>query len=234
MDILYIIPARAGSKELPKKNVKLLNGKPLICYSVEFSLQVAKPNDTICITTDDNDVIRIIKSKYNLDVPFIRPSELSDDSASTFDVIIHALDYYKKNEIYFDKILLLQPTSPFRIQEDFENICQIYNDTNADMVVSVKKSKENPYFSLFEENEGGRLKRVKPFSTFTNRQECPPVYVYNGSMYLANTKKFLQNKNFNFENIIKYEMPEDRSVDIDTQADWVLAEYYLNFFNGNS
>ena len=234
MDILYLIPARAGSKGLPNKNKKLLNNKPLICYTIEFALQNAKSNDIICVTTDDNEIIEIIKTRFNLGVPFVRPSKLSDDKASIFDVIIHALDYYTNNKISFNKILLLQPTSPLRIQEDFDIINQIYDGTHADMVVSVKKSKENPYFTLFEENNKGNLIKVKSSAEYTNRQECPSVYVYNGSMYLVNTKIFLQQLNFNFENIIKYEMPESRSIDIDTQADWILAEYYLNFNNENS
>jgi N-acylneuraminate cytidylyltransferase len=80
----------------------------------------------------------------------------------------------------------------------------------------------------------GKLKKIMSNSTYLNRQECPPVYVYNGSMYLVNVSKFLQKRNFNFENIIKYEMPESRSVDIDTQTDWILAEHYQNIYNENS
>jgi N-acylneuraminate cytidylyltransferase len=102
------------------------------------------------------------------------------------------------------------------------------------MVVSVKKSKESPYFTLFEEDKMGILKKIIPNSTYLNRQECPPVYVYNGSMYLVNVSKFLQKRNFNFENIIKYEMPESRSVDIDTQIDWILADHYQNIYDENS
>ena len=130
--------------------------------------------------------------------------------------------------------MLLQPTSPYRIQSDFEQISKIYMNTNADMVVSVKKSKENPYFTLFEEDKNGLLKKFVTNSNFKTRQECPPIYVYNGSMYLINVKKFLEKKDFNFEKIVKFEMPDSRSIDIDTQLDWVLAEYYQNSFNENS
>ena len=116
----------------------------------------------------------------------------------------------------------------------FEKINEIYNSTEADMVVSVKKSKESPYFTLFEENKNGFLNKVIENSLFTNRQDCPPVYTYNGSMYLVNAKKFIEKKNFNFQKIVKYEMPESRSIDIDTQIDWVLAEYYQNSYNENN
>ncbi len=234
MDTLFIIPARKGSKGLPKKNIKSLGGKPLIAYSIDFALQNATKNDIVCISTNDLNVIEIAKTDFNLDVPFIRPDALSNDTASTFDVIIHALDFYKENGLTFEKILLLQPTSPYRIKEDFEKINDIYKKESADMVVSVKKSKESPYFTLFEEDKMGILKKIIPNSTYLNRQECPPVYVYNGSMYLVNVSKFLQKRNFNFENIIKYEMPESRSVDIDTQIDWILAEHYQNIYDENS
>jgi N-acylneuraminate cytidylyltransferase len=234
LETLFLIPARAGSKGLPHKNIKLLGNKELISYTIEFALENKSKDDIICITTDDARIIEIAKSNYGISVPFERPAKLSSDNSSTFDVIIHALNYYKSIGIYFEKILLLQPTSPFRTVNDFISMNEIYEKTSADMVVSVKKSKESPYFTLFEEDKLGKLKKIISNSTYLNRQECPPVYVYNGSMYLVNVSKFLQKRNFNFENIIKYEMPESRSVDIDTKVDWILAEYYQNINNENS
>jgi N-acylneuraminate cytidylyltransferase len=208
--ILFLIPARAGSKGLPQKNIKNLCGKPLISYSIEFALQNCNRNDVICISTNDLNVVDIATKQYQIDVPFIRSEELSSDTASTFDVLLDALKFYEKKDCFFEKILLLQPTSPYRIQHDFEKINEIYNNTEADMVVSVKKSKESPYFTLFEENKNGYLNKVIENSLFTNRQECPPVYTYNGSMYLVNAKKFIEKKNFNFQKIVKYEMLYDK------------------------
>lgn len=230
---LFLIPARAGSKGLPKKNIKILDGKPLIAYSIEFALQNASKHDVICISTNDKEVIEIASKNYGIKVPFIRPKKLSNDTASTFDVLIHALNFYKDKDTIFDKIVLLQPTSPLRLNIDFQLINKIYKKTGADMVVSVKKSKESPYFTLFEENENGSLKKIIPNSLFLTRQQCPCVYTYNGSIYMVNVSCFLEKKNFNFENIIKYEMPESRSVDIDSQADWILAEYYQKKYNEN-
>ena len=231
---LFLIPARAGSKGLPKKIIKQLGKKPLIGYSIEFALQNALKDDVICISTNDLDVVEIAKKNYNLEVPFIRSEDLSNDRASSFDVIVDALNFYKQSGLYFERIMLLQPTSPFRIYDDFEKINNIYRKTAADMVVSVKKSKESPYFTLFEEDRNGMLKRINSFTRYLTRQECPPVYVYNGSMYLVNTEKFLEMKNFNFESIVKYEMPDTRSIDIDTELDWVMAEYYQNIYNENN
>ena len=225
MKILYLIPARKGSKGLPGKNIKILGNKPLIEYSIDFALENIKVDDELCISTDDIEVMKIAESK-GISIPFIRPESLSDDNASSYDVIIHALNYYEENGKNFDSILLLQPTSPFRNINDFHNIIDMYEE-NCDMVVSVKITKENPYFTLFEENKEGMLVKSKS-GDFVRRQDCPSVYAFNGSMYLINTKSIKKFKLNEFNRIKKIIMPEERSVDIDNQADWTLAEFYLN------
>jgi N-acylneuraminate cytidylyltransferase len=225
MKILYLIPARAGSKGLPGKNTKKLGSKPLIEYSVDFALKNKNTGDELCISTNDDSVLAIA-SDLGIDVPFKRPEELASDTASSYDVIMHAIKYYEDNNKFFDLVLLLQPTSPFRNQQDFKNLIKSYDD-EVEMVVSVKKSKENPYFTLFEENEFGFLDKSKK-GDFQRRQDCPDVFAYNGSMYLIRLDA-LKNKKINeFKKIKKIIMPEERSVDIDTMADWILAEFYLN------
>lgn len=224
MKILYLIPARAGSKGLPGKNTKLLGSKPLVQYSIEFAVQNLREGDELCITTNDDDVITIA-NKMGVSIPFRRPEEFATDTASSYDVIKHALEFHENSGIFFDAILLLQPTSPFRTQDDFNQLIASY-DKDTDMVVSVKNSKENPYFTLFEENSDGYLKKSKE-SNFQRRQDCPPVYAYNGSMYLINTKSFKISSFGEFKKIKKIIMPDERSIDIDTFADWNLAEFYL-------
>lgn len=224
MRILYLIPARAGSKGLPGKNTKLLGGKPLVQHSIEFALQNLREGDELCITTDDDEVITIA-NKMGVSIPFRRPAEFATDTASSYDVIKHALEFHENLGILFDAILLLQPTSPFRTQDDFNQLIESY-DKDTDMVVSVKNSKENPYFTLFEENSDGYLKKSKE-SNFQRRQDCPAVYAYNGSMYLINTKSFKTSSLGEFKKIKKIIMPDERSIDIDTFADWNLAEFYL-------
>lgn len=234
MRTLIIIPARFGSKGVPRKNIKLLGDKPLIEYTFDFANRIADySKDLICLSTDDTDVIEIAKKHERIQVPFIRPEELSSDSASSFEVITHALEYYYSQQVVFENILLLQPTSPFRTISDFNKMYDIFLNSSSDMVVTVKKSKENPYFSLFEESNEGFLKRVKSKGSYKTRQESPNVYVYNGSMYLLKVNAFLKCNNFDFGKIIKYEMPEERSVDIDNPIDWVVAEFYLRFQNEN-
>jgi CMP-N,N'-diacetyllegionaminic acid synthase len=225
MKILYLIPARAGSKGLPGKNIKKLGNKPLIKYSIDFALENIKKGDELCISTNDDNVLKIA-SDLGIDVPFKRPEELASDTASSHDVIIHAIKYYEEKNKHFDLVLLLQPTSPFRNQSDFENLIKCYDD-EVEMVVSVKVAKENPYFTLFEENEFGFLNKSKQ-GDFQRRQDCPEVFAFNGSMYLISLNA-LKNKKINeFTKIKKIIMPDERSIDIDTLVDWTLAEFYLN------
>jgi len=225
MRILYLIPARAGSKGLPGKNTKLLGNKPLVAYSIEFALQNMNDGDVLCVTSNDDEVLAIA-DKMGVQVPFKRPEELATDTASSYDVIMHALGFYEKAGHNFDAILLLQPTSPFRNRDDFNELIGVY-DGQTDMVVSVKQSKENPYFTLFEEDARGFLQKSKE-GNFERRQDCPPVYAFNGSMYLINTESVKLSFLNEFKKVKKIIMPEERSVDIDTFADWNLAEFYLN------
>ncbi|MEN2400314.1 acylneuraminate cytidylyltransferase family protein [Flavobacterium sp. MC2016-06] len=225
MRILYLIPARSGSKGLPGKNVKLLGNKPLVTYSIDFALQNMKEDDELCISTNDQDVIKIAND-LGIDLPFVRPDELAADASSSYDVIMHALKHYEENRKNFDFVLLLQPTSPFRNNEDIENLFLNYSD-DTEMVVTVKNSKENPYFTLFEENEFGFLDKSK-IGDFQRRQDCPEVFAFNGSMYLFKVSALLEKKISEFKKIKKVVMPEERSIDIDTIADWTLAEFYLD------
>jgi CMP-N,N'-diacetyllegionaminic acid synthase len=224
MRILYLIPARKDSKGLPGKNTKLLGDKPLIEYSIDFALNNLKNNDVLCISTNDEAVIAIAESK-GITIPFIRPEELANDNASSHDVIIHAINQYEKLNQTFDAVLLLQPTSPFRIQDDFTNLIKEYS-ADTDMVVSVKLAKENPYFTLFEENSEGFLNKSK-IGNYERRQDCPEVYAFNGSMYLINIASIKKSRIAALKYIKKIIMPEERSFDIDTLADWTLAEFYF-------
>jgi N-acylneuraminate cytidylyltransferase len=229
MKILYLIPARKGSKGLPGKNTKMLGDKALIEYSIDFALSNMKEGDELCISTNDPKVQEISRCK-GIQIHFIRPEELSNDKSSSYDVIIHAINFYEKLNKNFDAVLLLQPTSPFRNQDDLINLIKMFDD-ETDMVVSVKLAKENPYFSLFEQNEVGYLIKCKE-GNFERRQDCPEVFAFNGSMYLININSIKKSRIAEFKSIKKIVMPEERSVDIDTLADWTLAEFYL--INENS
>ncbi len=224
MSTLILIPARAGSKGLPGKNIKLLGGKPLISYTFEFSKKIQGDGDVICLSTNDDDIVKIAV-KGNIKVHFKRPEELASDTAGTYDVIMHALKYYQGAGYKFNNVLLLQPTSPFRNLEDYKELVDKF-DTECDMAVTVKFSKENPYFNLFEEDADGYLKKCSS-GNFVTRQDCPPVYSLNGSMYLMKVSSLLKGNLASFKKITKVLMPEERSIDIDNYTDWLLAEYFL-------
>jgi N-acylneuraminate cytidylyltransferase len=226
MKVLFLIPARAGSKRIPGKNSKLMNGKPLISYSIETALKFA-PAEDICISTDDKEIIRIAE-KHGLKIPFIRPAYLATDQSSSNDVIKHAIDHYESKNIYYDSVILLQPTSPFR--KDYhvmELMDQLEQDKAVEMVVSVKVTSSNPYYVLFEENDEGYLKRSKA-SNFTRFQDCPEVYEVNGSIYGIRVEAMKNYGSlFSFRRIKKYVMEDLYSVDIDTPLDWSFCEFLV-------
>ncbi len=146
MKTLFIIPARKNSKGLPGKNTKPLQGKPLVQYSLETALELTT-KENICVTTDSVDVIQIAEN-LGIHVPFIRPTELSTDTAGSREVILHALNHYKQQGIQYDVVVLLQPTSPFRKNSDILRMLKLF-DEETDMIVSVKSSHDNPYFFFF-------------------------------------------------------------------------------------
>lgn len=222
MSTLIIIPARAGSKGLPGKNTNLLFNKPLISYSVEFALDVKSHGDIICVTSNDSRVFEIIE-RYNNVIKLHRSEELSNDTAGMSSVVLNAIEFCENQNFDFDKILLLQPTSPLRVEEDYFSMCKLL-DSGADMVVSVVESKANPYFNLFEEDDSGFLIKSK-VGTFSSRQESPKVFEYNGSMYLIKKDSVKLFGLHGIRRIKKYVMPFERSIDIDTHIDWKIAEY---------
>lgn len=221
LKILYLIPARGGSKGVPNKNIKLLAGKPLIYYSIKEVLKIADKED-VCLSTDSDD-IKDVAEKLGLQVPFVRPKELATDTATTEDVILHALDFYNRKNISFDYVVLLQPTSPLRKAEHILEAINIAND-KADLVVSVKETDANPYYVLFEEQQG-ILKKCKE-GNFTRRQDCPIVYELNGAVYVIKVRSLLK---LGYKNLkmAKFLMPKKNSIDIDDEFDFKIAEILL-------
>lgn len=220
MEILFLITARGGSKGLPGKNIKPLKGKPLLWYTIDFARQFTSDRN-ICLTTDSDEIISVANEK-GLKVPFKRPDFLGSDSASSYDVIMHALNYYKEKGIFYKSIVLLQPTSPFRKKEFLDEMLAFYSES-IDMVVSVKECHDNPYFSMFEDNEFGYLTKSKS-GLFTRRQDAPKVYAYNGSIYLINVASLYMSNISDFKKIKKYVINDFFSLDIDNHLDWILAE----------
>ncbi|HLO91911.1 MAG TPA: acylneuraminate cytidylyltransferase family protein [Lentimicrobium sp.] len=219
MKTLFIIPARAGSKGIVKKNVRVLGGKPLIVHSLDVARKFVDDSN-ICVSTDDPDVIAAVENeKYT--VPFVRPMELATDNTGMREVLLHAIDHYAKAGMHYDRLVLLQPTSPFRQYSHVEEALSLYNN-GLDMVVSVAESKANPYFVLYEENTDGILVKSKT-GNFTSRQDCPAVYQLNGAIYVINIKSLKEKPIAEFRKIKKVLMDQLHSVDLDTEIDWKLA-----------
>lgn len=226
MNFLTVIPARSGSKGVLRKNIKPLNGKPLVFYSIDVARTLFQDED-ICLSTNDNELIELVVKEKSLNVPFIRPEILATDDAGTHEVLLHALNYYENIGKRIDAIILLQPTSPLRTSDNLKEAVELYTSSNVDMVVSVKEAKSNPYFTLFEENEQGFLFQSKP-GNYTRRQDCPKVYEYNGAIYVINASSLKKSKMNQFKKIKKYVMSDVNSIDIDTPLDWKIAEMILN------
>ncbi|CAK7004547.1 MAG: CMP-N,N'-diacetyllegionaminic acid synthase [Parabacteroides sp.] len=218
MKILAIIPARGGSKGLPNKNIREFFGKPLICWTIDAARGILQDED-ICVSTDSVEIRDIVES-YGLKVPFLRPKNLASDTASTRDVIIHTLNYYKNLNRKYDIVLLLQPTSPLRTSTHIKQALSLYSN-QLDMVVSVKIS--HAVAVLAEENTEGYLNLIYNENGL-RRQDITRYYEYNGAIYIINVNSIQQNSSLNFKKKIKYVMNEMESVDIDNLFDFEFAE----------
>ena len=217
---LYLITARGGSKGLPRKNIKSLNGKSLILYTVEAARNVASDDD-ILVSTDSAEIISIVEQS-GLKVPFIRPAELATDTTGHHEVIEHAVDEMKKKGCSYETVVLLQPTSPFREAKHIKEALALF-DESCDMVASVKQTKDNPFFSQFIEDDKGFL---VPFveRRVNRRQDCPSVFNYNGAIYIFRSNRINNARLHELDRVRGYVMDEVSSIDIDTKFDWMVAE----------
>jgi N-acylneuraminate cytidylyltransferase len=221
MKFLVVIPARGGSKGIPRKNIRPFDGKPLIYYTIDVARAIVSDED-ICVSTDDNEIIQMVEN-YGLHVPFKRPKELATDKAGTYEVLLHSLDFYEKQGKSYDALILLQNTSPFRTVEHVKNAIKLYTP-NVDMVVSVKECAANPYYSIYEEDDKGYLHVCKGDGNIFRRQDAPKVYEYNGAIYIMNVNTLKITHMHKMQKRVKYVMDERSSFDLDTMTDWMIAE----------
>ena len=222
---LAIITARGGSKGVPGKNIKLLNGKPLINYSIDHA-RLLFDDQNICLSTDDES-IKEVAQEHHLEVPFLRPKHLSRDDSRSYKVIQHAIEFYESKGRKYDYILLLQPTSPFRTKKQLEEATSLYSN-DIDMVMSVHITDSNPYRVLYEENKIGIIEKSKKGLNITRRQDEPKVYKANGSIYIINVESIKKYQDFNdYKKIKKYVMPKVYSSDIDDIIDWYFCEMLI-------
>lgn len=226
--ILTVICARGGSRGIPRKNVKLLNGRPLIGYTIEQAKKFSLA-DRIVVSTDDKEIKRIAEN-YGVEVPFLRPARLATDRMSVVPVVIHATreaeKYWKEK---YQIVVSLSPTGPLRAVDDIRRAVKILVDTkNTNAVFSVTETDSNPYFNIYEINdEGYAVLSKKTGKAILRRQEAPRAFLQNGSIYVVR-KKILFEESDPFEKRTRiYTMPKERSVDIDASWDFEWAEFLI-------
>jgi CMP-N,N'-diacetyllegionaminic acid synthase len=227
MRILGIIPARGGSIGVPGKNIKLLNGKPLLQYTSEIALESQYLTDVI-LSSDDTQIITVAKS-LGIQVPFLRPEEFAQDTTPTIDVIIHALQWYENQSVFFDAVCLLQVTSPFRTVDFLDKAIEKFIASGCDSLVSVQKvpHEYNPHWT-FEVNTEGNLKiATGEEKIISRRQELPEAYHRDGSIYIMKTEVLLQQHSLYGKSISFIESSPEFYVNIDTLTDWEKAEQMI-------
>lgn len=217
-DTLFVITARGGSKGLPGKNIKDLCGKPLIAYSIDVA-RAFTDDENICVSTDSEEIKRVVE-EYGLKVPFLRPDYLATDTATSNDVLVHAVNYYREHGHEYKKLCLLQPTSPLRTVEDVEGALKLYRD-DIDMVSGMIKS-HIPSI-LNEETDEGYMVSVFNKNGF-GRQYVREMYETNGAVYVMNIQSLIEKGMKGFTCKVKYVMTKEHSVDIDDIIDFMLVE----------
>lgn len=230
-EVLAIIPARGGSKALPRKNIKKLNGIPLIAYTL-LAANKSKYIKRIVVSTDDNEIAYISKT-YGGEIPYIRPSKLADDTSPTIDSILHMIDYLEKKQDYCpDYILLLQCTSPLRNTQHIDEAIEKLLNSDFDGIASICEAEVNPYWTNVLTKD--KLQYfIKEGKQITRRQDLPEIYRCNGAIFLAKTEVLKKEKTFELENLTGYIMDEYSSIDIDTELDFKIAEVIMNTIKAN-
>jgi CMP-N,N'-diacetyllegionaminic acid synthase len=219
--VLAVIPARGGSKGIPRKNIKILGGKPLIAWTIEAALKAPSINRLI-VSTEDKEIAAVAK-QFGAKVPFMRPLDLAQDDTPGIAPVLHAIEQLTD----YDWVLLLQPTTPLRSVEDIEGIIQFCRDEAAPSAVSVTQVSKHPFW-MYQRDDQSRLQPLIPNRPeITRRQELPCAYALNGALYLARIDWLIQNQGFIGSETLGYVMPEERSVDLDTPKDWIWVEYLI-------
>lgn len=222
--VLAIIPARSGSKGIKNKNIKELNEKPLISYTIEVARE-SEIFEDIVVSTDSEKYAEISK-EYGAIVPFLREEKLSSDTASSLDMILDVLEKMEKLGKRYETLVLLQPTSPLRTVENLKEAYNLYLKNKANAVVSVCEMEHSPLWSNIlpiDNKMDGFLKKIGN----KNRQQLEKYYRINGAIYIANIEYFKRYKDFYYKNSYAYIMSRENSIDIDEEIDFKIAEFLM-------
>jgi len=224
--MIAIIPARGGSKGLPGKNTKCLNGIPLICHSIQAALK-AKSISRVVVSTDDDKIANIAK-ECGAEVPFIRPLELARDNSMVMDAYFYTVDRLAKesNEV-IESFVALLPTVPLRLPEDIDNTVSVFVRKKADSVISVTEAPVPVQWYRKISNDGVLSDYLPEFNAVLNRQELEKTYIPNGAIYVFRTEKLRETRQYYMDKTYPYIMPRERSADIDEPLDFEWAEFLM-------
>ncbi|WP_306534962.1 cytidylyltransferase domain-containing protein [Geobacter sp.] len=218
--VLAIIPARGGSKGVPRKNIREVAQKPMIAWTIEEAKN-SRYIDRLIVSTDDQEIADVAL-KWNCEVPFLRPKELGLDDTPGIVPVLHALNALPER---YDLVVLLQPTSPLRSIEDIDSCIRLITETEAKSCVSVVEPDKSPYW-MYKIDDTGTL--VPLFSgEWGRRQDLPQVYALNGAVYVAETDWLLSGNGLVTDKTVAYRMPKERSLDIDTESDLSYFEVVI-------
>ena len=215
---LAVVPARGGSKGVPRKNVRIMAGKPLIEWTIGQAAQ-SRYIDRVIVTSDDEEICQVAK-QFGAEVPFVRPAELASDTATGVDVLCHAVQNVGAD---YDYVVLLQPTSPLRECTDIDAAIELCVRRAVASVVSVSEATKSPYW-MYQMTEEGELSPVVE-NAATNRQQLPRTYALNGAVYVLEVASLLESRAILREDTLGYVMPTERSYDIDTEIDFLICEF---------
>lgn len=227
MNNLAVITARSGSKGLKNKNIKLINNKPLLAFSIEAALK-SEMFDIVHVSTDSEEYASIAR-EYGAEVPFLRSKELSEDHSDSWEVLRFTVERYKRLGKEFDTVTLLQPTSPLRTGYDIRKAFEIYTVKHADNVFSVSETESKPFFCNTIPANGSLYNFISQ-DRDGRRQDSPVYYCLNGAIYIVSTKVLMERGSLYGESAYAYIMPKIRSIDIDDEIDFRLAEILLKEF----
>ena len=219
--VLAVIPARGGSKALPRKNLRMAGGKPLLAWTVEEAKK-SKFIDRLILSSEDEEIIGVAGS-LGCEVPFVRPAELAKDEVSALETVLHAI----KELPGYDYAVLLQPPIPLRTVEDIDGCLEQCLRHDANACVSVVVPDKSPYWMFTLDHNRRLVPLIKTAETGLQRQDLPEVYLLNGAVYVAKTDWLIEHKTFITRETLAYPMPKERSLDIDTEEDLNYFEFLL-------
>jgi CMP-N,N'-diacetyllegionaminic acid synthase len=222
MKPICYIAARGGSKGVPRKNIRLLNKKPLIAHSIQ-SAKKTKIFSSIIVSTDDKEIAEIAE-KFGAEIPFLRPKKLAGDKIGMTEVLLHDIKKLHKKGYVFDTLVNRDCTVPFIRIDDIKKSIKLYEKTKCDLVCGVYRQHLNPYFNMMELDSNGFLKFSKRINKkIINRQDAPIVYQLNG-LFVLNIINFLKTKKFYMKKCVPYEIPPETGIMIDTEIEFQMAE----------